>query len=209
MRALGVQGVTRRKRWSTTCRDRRAQVALDRVQLRFEAGRPDQLRVTDITRVLPGEGFVFLAMVLDVFSRKIVGWAMGSRETVELVQAALAIAGDNRGTPTVVLHSDQGSQYPALAFTRQCLAAGIERSMGTPGSRRWRLGRQWIQDRQRQAVARDGPEPKPVAHLFPTAHFRGPRRQKPILTQVGDGWGQRSGRDTIRQIPVAASGVSS
>ena len=133
MRALGVQGVTRRKPWSTTSRDSRAHVAPDRVQRQFEAGRPGRLWVTEITNGPTGEGFVFLAMVLDVFIRRIVGWAMGSRQTVELAKAALATAGDNQGTPAPVLHSDQGSQCTALSFTRQCLAAGIERSMGTAG----------------------------------------------------------------------------
>ena len=99
MRALGVQWVTRRKRWSTACRDRRAQVAPDRVQRQFEAGRPDQLWVAGITYVPAGEGFVFLAMVLDVCSRRIVGWAMGARQTAGLVQAALAMAAESRGTP--------------------------------------------------------------------------------------------------------------
>ena len=110
MRALGLQGVTRRKRRCTT-----------------------RLWVADITYVPTLEGFVYLATVLDVFSRKVVGWAMSARQTVDLVQSALEMAVTARAAPGVVLHSDRGSQYTALVFTRQCAAAGIERSMGSAG----------------------------------------------------------------------------
>ena len=134
MRALGLSGVTRRKRRTTTRRDPQAAVAADRVKRQFRASEPDRLWVADITYVPTLEGFVFLAMVLDVFSRKIVGWAMSARQTVELVQAALEMAVQTRGARGVVFHSDRGSQYTALAFTRRCAAAGIERSMGAAGN---------------------------------------------------------------------------
>ncbi len=134
MRALGLAGVTRRKRRCTTRRDPQAAVAADRVQRRFEASRPNRLWVADITYVPTQEGFVYLATVLDVFSRKIVGWAMSARQTVELVQAALEMALTTRAARGVVFHSDRGSQYTALAFTRRCAEAGIERSMGAAGN---------------------------------------------------------------------------
>ena len=92
MRALGLQGVTRRKRRCTTRRDAQAAVAPDRVQRRFEASEPNRLWVADITYVPTLEGFVYLATVLDVFSRKVVGWAMSARQTVDLVQSALGMA---------------------------------------------------------------------------------------------------------------------
>ena len=133
MRALGLQGVTRRKRRCTTRRDAQAAVAPDRVQRRFAASEPNRLWVADITYVPTLEGFVYLATVLDVFSRKVVGWAMSARQTVDLVQSALGMAVTARAAPGVVLHSDRGSQYTALVFTRQCTAAGIERSMGSAG----------------------------------------------------------------------------
>ena len=133
MRALGLQGVTRRKRRCTTRRDAQAAVAPDRVQRRFEAAEPNRLWVADITYVPTLEGFVYLATVLDVFSRKVVGWAMSARQTVALVQSALGMAVTARAAQGVVLHSDRGSQYTALVFTRQCAAAGIERSMGSAG----------------------------------------------------------------------------
>ena len=134
MRALGLAGVTRRKRRNTTRRDPQAAVAADRVKRQFEAAGPNRLWVADITYVPTREGFLYLAMVLDVFSRKIVGWAMSSRQTVELVQAALEMALTARAARGVVFHSDRGSQYTALAFTRRCAEAGIERSMGAVGS---------------------------------------------------------------------------
>jgi len=134
MRCLGLTGVTRRKRRNTTRRDPQAAVAADRVKRQFSAAEPNRLWVADITYVPTLEGFVFLAMVLDVFSRKIVGWAMSARQTVELVQTALTMAVQTRGARGVVFHSDRGSQYTAVAFTRQCAATGIERSMGAVGN---------------------------------------------------------------------------
>jgi putative transposase len=134
MRALGLSGVTRRKRRNTTRRDPQAALAPDRVKRQFRAAEANRLWVADITYVPTQEGFVFLAMVLDVFSRKIVGWAMGARQTVELVQAALEMALATRAVRQVVFHSDRGSQYTALAFTRRCAEAGVERSMGAAGN---------------------------------------------------------------------------
>ena len=77
---------------------------------------------------------MYLATVLDVFSRKVVGWAMSARQTAALVSSALAMAVDTRAPCAVVLHSDRGCQYTALAFTRSCEQAGVQRSMGAVGS---------------------------------------------------------------------------
>ena len=134
MRALGPQGVTRRRRRCTTRRDREAAVAPDRVQRRFEAAKPNQVWVADITYVPTQEGFLYLATVLDVFSRKVVGWAMSARQTVELVQSALEMALETRAARGVVFHSDRGCQYTALAFSQRCAEAGIQQSMGRVGS---------------------------------------------------------------------------
>ena len=134
MRALGLQGVTRRRRRCTTRRDGSAAVAPDRVQRCFEATEPNRLWVADITYVPTLEGFVYLATVLDVFSRKVVGWAMSIRQTVELVQSALEMALHTRAAVGVIFHSDRGSQYTAVAFSQRCAEAGIERSMGATGN---------------------------------------------------------------------------
>ena len=134
MRALGLQGVTRRRRRGTTRQDPSAAVPPDRVQRQFEAAEPNRLWVADITYVPTLEGFLYLATVLDVFSRKVVGWAMSSRQTVALVQTALEMAIETRAARGVVFHSDRGSQYTAVAFSRRCAEAGIERSMGAAGN---------------------------------------------------------------------------
>ncbi len=109
-------------------------MAPDRVQRRFEAAKPNQVWVADITYVPTQEGFLYLATVLDVFSRKVVGWAMSARQTVELVQSALEMALEQRAARGVVFHSDRGCQYTALAFSQRCAEAGIQQSMGRVGS---------------------------------------------------------------------------
>ena len=104
MRAGGLQGVTRR-RVTTTRRDPQATVAADQVRREFHAEEPNRLWVADITYVPTAEGFVYLATVLDVFSRKVVGWAMSARQTAALVSSALVMAVDTRAPRAVVLHS--------------------------------------------------------------------------------------------------------
>ena len=120
----------------TRARDcqREAAVVPDRVQRRFEAAKPNQVWVADITYVPTQEGFLYLATVLDVFSRKVVGWAMSARQTVELVQSALEMALETWAARGVVFHSDRGCQYTTLAFSQRCAEAGIQRSMGRVGS---------------------------------------------------------------------------
>ncbi len=134
LRALGLQGVTRRRRLCTTQADREAQVAPDRVRRRFEACGPHRLWVADITYVPTREGFLYLATVLDVCSRKVVGWAMGARQTAALVRSALDMALQARAARGVIFHSDRGSQYTALAFSRRCEQAGVRQSMGARGN---------------------------------------------------------------------------
>ena len=114
------------RRVTTTRRDPQATVAADQVRREFHAEEPNRLWVADITYVPTAEGFVYLATVLDVFSRKVVGWAMSARQTAALVSSALAMAVDTRAPRAVVLHSDRGCQYTALAFTRSCEQARSE-----------------------------------------------------------------------------------
>ena len=115
-----------RRRVTTTRRDPQATVAADQVRREFHAEEPNRLWVADITYVPTAEGFVYLATVLDVFSRKVVGWAMSARQTAALVSSALTMAVDTRAPRAVVLHSDRGCQYTALAFTRSCEQARSE-----------------------------------------------------------------------------------
>jgi putative transposase len=134
MRAAGIAGVTRR-RWKhgTTVRDRAARPAPDLVDRRFVASGPNQLWVADITQIPTHAGPLFLATVMDVWSRKVVGWATSTRMPSELVIAALEMAIARRRPKKVVHHSDQGSQYTSVAFTERCNALGVSRSMGSVG----------------------------------------------------------------------------
>lgn len=133
MRQEGLRGVCRRTWVTTTVRAKRARPAPDLVKRDFTAERPDQLWVADITYVPTASGFMFLAVVLDVFSRRIVGWAMASHMETSLVLDALQMAVRQRQPKRVIHHSDQGSQYTSIAFGNRCKEEGVRPSMGTVG----------------------------------------------------------------------------
>ena len=134
MRLAGVIGVTRRRPYCTTRRDPRARPAPDLVDRSFKANGPDQLWVADITYIPTQAGFLYLAVVLDVWSRRIVGWAMSSRLVTTLVLEALDMALEQRRPAGgVIHHSDQGCQYTSLAFGSRCRDAGVRPSMGSVG----------------------------------------------------------------------------
>jgi putative transposase len=135
MRAAGLQGVSRRRsRIVTTRRDPRLRPAPDLVERRFEADAPDQLWVADITYVPAGGDFVYLAIVLDVWSRRVVGWSVGETMHTDLVLAALNMAlAQRRPRAGLIHHTDQGSQYTSLAFGQRCRDMGVRPSMGSVG----------------------------------------------------------------------------
>jgi putative transposase len=133
MRRAGLAGVSRRKRIRTTIRDGRARPAPDLVQRDFGAEAANRLWVADITYVPTRAGFLYLAVVLDAFSRRIVGWAMATHLRAELVLEALDMALAQRRPEDVIHHSDQGSQYTAIAFGQRCKAMGVRPSMGSVG----------------------------------------------------------------------------
>jgi len=133
MRESGLSGISRRKRPTTTRRAPKARPAPDLVEREFTADGPDRLWVADITYVRTLAGFLYLAIVLDVFSRRIVGWAMEPSLEADLVLAALQMAIAQRGPEDVIHHSDQGSQYTSLTFGKRCRDAGIALSMGSVG----------------------------------------------------------------------------
>ena len=133
MRRDGLRGVSRRKGCWTTIRDKDAQPAPDLVQRHFAAEAPNQLWVADITYIPTWAGFLYLAVVLDVFSRRIVGWAMANHLRTELILDALDMAVWRRRPENVIHHSDQGCQYTSLAFGKRCGEAGIRPSMGSVG----------------------------------------------------------------------------
>ena len=133
MRSAGLRGATLRKFVVTTVSDRSALEPSDLVERRFYAERPNRLWVADATYVPTWSGFLYLAIVLDVFSRKVVGWAMGNQLRTELMLAALDMAITMRRPRSVVHHSDHGCQYTSYAFGKRCWEAGVVPSMGTVG----------------------------------------------------------------------------
>jgi putative transposase len=134
MRKAGLQGCMRGRRRGTTRRGKRAP-AEDLVKRNFAATDTDRVWVADITYVATTEGFLYLAFVLDVHSRRVVGWAMESHLRTELVVDALRMAVWRRKpAPGLVHHSDQGVQYTALSFSERLREVGIQPSMGRTGS---------------------------------------------------------------------------
>ena len=133
MRAAGIVGVSRRRGVITTRRDRDARPAPDLVDRNFTADRPNQLWVADITYSQTATGFLYLAVVLDVWSRRVIGWAMATHLRTELVLDALNMAVAQRRPTTVIHHSDQGCQYTAITFGLRCREAGVRPSMGSVG----------------------------------------------------------------------------
>jgi putative transposase len=133
MKESGVAGVTRRKWICTTRRDPRARPAPDLVDRNFKASAPNQLWVADMTYIPTPAGFLYLAVVLDVWSRKIVGWAMSSRLHTQVVLDALEMAVEQRRPDGVIHHSDQGCQYTSIEFGRRCREAHVRPSMGSVG----------------------------------------------------------------------------
>ena len=135
MRQAGLEGIYRRKKHFTTRRDPRAALSDDLVNRQFTVDRPDALWVGDVTEHPTAEGKVYLATVIDAFSRRVVGWSIADHLRAELVVDALQMAiwrrnGREAGT---VMHTDHGSQYTSWAFGRRLRAAGILGSMGSIG----------------------------------------------------------------------------
>lgn len=134
MRAAGIKGCHRRRRHWLTKRDHSARPAPDLVERSFKAPEPDRLWTADITYVPTFSGPLYLAVVLDAFSRAVVGWSMRTDLSAELVTEALEMAIQRRRPrPGLIHHSDQGSQYTSLAFGRHLRNAGIAASMGSVG----------------------------------------------------------------------------
>ena len=133
MRKAGLRGVQKRRFRCTTRAGAPEQWVPDLVERQFVADRPNMLWVADVTYVPTAEGFLYLAIVLDVFSRLIVGWAMAARLSSELVQVALRMAYEQRGPEEVIHHSDHGSEYTAISFGKRCTELGVRPSMGSVG----------------------------------------------------------------------------
>ena len=134
MRQAGLVGVCRRRTVRTTRRAEPAIVATDLVQRRFTTSAPNRLWVADLTFLPTWQGFLYLAVILDVFSRRVVGWALADHLRTEVVLDALEMAlSRRRPAPGLIHHSDHGSQYTSLAFGTRCQQAGIRPSLGSVG----------------------------------------------------------------------------
>ena len=136
MRRQGLQGAVRGKKLRTTTPDPAVACPSDKVQRQFHAERPNQLWVSDFTYVSTWQGFVYVAFVIDVFARRIVGWRVSSTMRTDFVLDALEQALYERrpGQDAVLIHhSDRGSQYVSIRYTERLAEAGIEPSVGSAG----------------------------------------------------------------------------
>jgi len=133
MREAGWVGASRRRRIATTVRDAKARPAPDLVNRDFTSQGRDRLWVADITYIPTAAGFLYLAVVVDAWSRRVVGWSMATHLRTQLVLAALDMALEQRRPREVIHHSDQGTQYTSIAFGQRCREAGVRPSMGSVG----------------------------------------------------------------------------
>ena len=134
MKRAHIQGISRRRGHTvTTARNPSQPPAPDLVKRQFTATHVNQLWVADMTYIPTWAGFIYLAVVVDVHSRKVVGWSFSAHMTADLVISALNMALLTRKPESVIHHSDQGSQYTSVAFGRRCTEMGVRPSMGTVG----------------------------------------------------------------------------
>lgn len=130
MHRAGIQGITGRPRFRRVAN---VATANDLVERQFRRDDPDRLWVTDITEHPTREGKIYCAVVLDVFSRRVVGWSIDASATAALVTHALGMAINQRQPERTVIHSDQGTQFTSWAFTRRAIDSGLLPSMGSVG----------------------------------------------------------------------------
>ena len=135
MRRLGLQGVIRGRVVRTTFSDKATPSPLDRVNRQFRADRPDPLWVSDFTYVSTWQGFVYVAFVIDVYARRIVGWRVSRTAHTDFVLDALeqALCDRRPARQALIHHSDRGSQYVSIRYTERLAEAGIEPSVGSVG----------------------------------------------------------------------------
>ena len=136
MRRLGLRGVKRGKVVRTTISDNKAPCPLDKVNRQFKADRPNQLWVSDFTYVSTWQGWLYVAFVVDVFARRIVGWRTSSSMTTDFVLDALEqalYARQPERDSSLIHHSDRGSQYVSIRYSERLAEAGVEPSVGSKG----------------------------------------------------------------------------
>jgi transposase InsO family protein len=136
MRRLGLQGVRRGKAVRTTIADPKAPCPLDKVNRQFRADRPNQLWVSDFTYVSTWQGWLYVAFVVDVYARRIVGWRVSTSMTTDFVLDALEqalYARQPERNSSLIHHSDRGSQYVSIRYSERLAQAGVEPSVGSKG----------------------------------------------------------------------------
>jgi len=133
MRVAGLRGISRRRFVRTTTPDDQAVLPPDLVDRNFRISELDRLWVADITYIPTWAGFLYLAVVLDACSRRVVGWAMENHLRTELVLAAINMALAQRRPDGVIHHSDRGCQYTSFAFGKRCKEMGVVPSVGSVG----------------------------------------------------------------------------
>ncbi len=136
MRLNGWEGETGRRKVRTTIVDRGDQAASDRVRRNFNPPAPDVTWCGDVTYLRTGEGWLFLATVIDLYSRRVIGWSVAEHMRTSLIADALTMAAATRGgrvAAGVVFHSDRGSQYTSADFAALCRQLGVVQSMGATG----------------------------------------------------------------------------
>ena len=135
MRSMGLQGARRGKGVRTTVPDVNAPCPFDRVNRNFRADRPNQLWVSDFTYVSTWQGWVYVAFIIDVYARRIVGWQVSKSMQTDFVLDALEQALYERqpDRDSLIHHSDRGSQYVSIRYTERLAEAGIEPSVGSRG----------------------------------------------------------------------------
>ena len=175
MQAAGIVGVSRRRWVTTTTRSDAVRPAPDLVERQFRADEPNRLWVADATYIRTWAGFLYLAIVLDVFSRKVVGWAMATQLRTELMLEALEMALAQRRPQAVIHHSDQGCQYTSIAFGLRCQQAGVRPSMGSVG------------DAYDNAMA-ESFFATLECELLDRRRFRTPAEAEPIVFEWIEGW---------------------
>jgi len=203
MRIHGIRGVSRRRSFVvTTRRDQRQHPAPDLVKREFVADGPNQLWVADMTYVPTWAGFIFLAIVLDVWSRRVVGWAIGEQMTAELVLAALNMALQQRRPEGVIHHSDQGSQYTSIAFGERCRKMGVRPSMGSVGDAYDNaMAESFFATLECELIDRRSWQTKTEARLALFTYIEGwynPRRRHSALGQISPARFERSYHETSR-----------
>jgi putative transposase len=206
MRANAIRGVSRRRGFVvTTQRDQRQRPAPDLVKREFKADAANQLWVADMTYVPTWAGFIYLAIVLDVWSRRVVGWAIGEQMTAELVLTALNMALQQRRPDGVIHHSDQGSQYTSIAFGERCKKMGVRPSMGTVGDAYDNaMAESFFATLECELIDRRSWQTKTEARLALFSYIEGwynPRRRHSALGQTSPANFERKRNDKTRSQP--------